>query len=134
MTVLLVTALNAAETLAIYHRERAENSAGDARAFHQDMDRRCCDDADDIKRMIAGAGVAVEDRELALRQRYLATALAIIDRHQIMYGILASAQAIIDRHQTMHGIPVEDVLAAREAMAQDIARALFAARGGLLSA
>ena len=47
---------------------------------------------------------------------------------------LTTAQAIIDRHQIMHGIPVEDVLAAREAMARDNASALLAARGGLLSA
>jgi hypothetical protein len=117
MTVLLVTALHAAETLATYHRVRAENSAGDARAFHQDMDRRCSDDAEDIRLKIAGVGVTVEDQDLALRQRDLAT-----------------AQAIIDRHQIMHGIPVEDVPAAREAMARDIASALFGARGGLLSA
>jgi hypothetical protein len=129
MTVQLVTALHAAETLATYHRERAENSAGDAHAFHQDMDRRCSDDAEDIKRKIAGSGVTVEDQDLALRQRDLATAHAIIDRHQIMHGILASAQTIIDRHQMMHGIPVEDVTAAREAMAQDIASALFLPRG-----
>jgi hypothetical protein len=134
MTISLVTALHAAKTLATYHRERAENSADDARAFHQDMDRRCSDDAEDIKRMITGASVTAEDRELALRQRDLVTAQAIIDRHQIMHGILASTQAIIDRHQTTRGIPAEDVLAAREAMVQDIASALFAARGGLLSA
>jgi hypothetical protein len=65
---------------------RAENSAGDARAFYQDMDRRCSDDAKDMRRMIAGAGVTVEDQDLALRQRDLATAQAIIDRHQIMHG------------------------------------------------
>jgi hypothetical protein len=136
MTILLVTALHAAETLATYHRERAESSAGDARAFHQDMDRRCSDDAEDIKRKItgsAGSGVTVEDQDLALRQRDLATAHAIIDRHQIMHGILASAQTIIDRHQMMHGIPVEDLMAASEAMARDIADALLAARGGTAS-
>jgi hypothetical protein len=116
MTILLVTALHAAETLAAYHRVRAENSADDARAFHQDMDRRCSDDAEDIRRKIAGAGVTVEDQDLALRQRDLAT-----------------AQAIIDRHQIMHGIPVEDVPAAWAAMAWDIADALQAARGGTAS-
>jgi hypothetical protein len=95
----------------------AENNAGDVRTLHQDRERRCSDDAEDIRRKISGAGVTVEDQDLAVRQRDLTT-----------------AQAIIDRHQIMHGIPVEDVLAAREAMARDNASALLAARGGLLSA
>jgi hypothetical protein len=134
MTVQLVTALHAAETLATYHRERRENSTGDAHAFHEDMDRRCSDDAEDIRSKIAaGGGVTVEVQDLALRQRDLATAHAIIDRHQMMHGILASAQIIIDRHQTMHGIPVEDLMAARTAMARDIADALQAAREGMAS-
>jgi hypothetical protein len=117
MAVHLITALHAADTLATYHRVSAENSAGDVRALHQDNERRCSDDAEDIRRKISGAGVTVEDQDLALRQRDLTT-----------------AQAIIDRHQIMHGIPVEDVPTAREAMARDIASALLAARGGLLSA
>jgi hypothetical protein len=71
----LVTALHAAKTLATYHRERAENSADDARAFHQDMDRRGSADAEDIKRMIAGAGVTVEDRELAAMVQDIASSL-----------------------------------------------------------
>jgi hypothetical protein len=117
MTVPLVTALHAAETLATYHRVRAENSAGNARAFHEDMCRRCSDDAEDMRRKITGDGVTVEDQELTLHERDLAT-----------------AQAIIDRHQIMHGIPVADGPAARDATVRDIASALLAARRGLLSA
>jgi hypothetical protein len=33
----------------------------DAHAFHQDMDRRCSGDAEDIKHKIACAGATVED-------------------------------------------------------------------------
>jgi hypothetical protein len=117
MTVQLITALHAADTLATYHRMSAKNSADDVCALHQDMERRCSDDAEDIRRKISGAGVTVEDQNLALRQRDLPT-----------------AQAIIDRHQIMQGVPIGDVQAACEAMARDIAKALLAARGGLLSA
>jgi hypothetical protein len=116
MTVLLITALRAAETLAKYHRQRAAYSAGEARAYHQDMARRCAEDAESITRGIGAAGLTVEDQATVVRSRDMATAQRILDRHPIMHGT---------------GMPVEDVAQARVAMASDIAHALAAERGGL---
>jgi hypothetical protein len=39
MTVMLITALRAAEALAAFHRQRAANAAGAAWVYHMDMAR-----------------------------------------------------------------------------------------------
>jgi hypothetical protein len=46
MTVLLITALQAAETLAAFHRQCVANTASEARSYHEDMARRCAEDAE----------------------------------------------------------------------------------------
>jgi hypothetical protein len=94
MTMTLLTALRAAETLAAFHRERAENTAAPARSFHEDMAWRCADDAKRITRAILAGGVTVENQAAAMRRRDLDTAHKIISRHPIMHGV---------------GMPVEDV-------------------------
>jgi hypothetical protein len=114
MTVLLITALRAAETLATYHRQRAAYSAGEAWAYHQDMARRCAEDAGSITRGIVAAGLTVENQATVVRSRDMATAQRIIDRHPIMHGL---------------GMALEEVGTARLAMARDIADALAAERG-----
>jgi hypothetical protein len=119
MTVMLITARRAAEMLAAFHRQRVDNTAAEARAYHKDMARRCAEDAERITRGILTAGVTVENQASAARRRDLDTAQKIIDRHPIMHGV---------------GMPVEDVAQARVAMAGDIADALAAERGGLPAA
>jgi hypothetical protein len=118
MTVLLITALHAAETLASFHRHRAMNSLGATREYHLDMAQRCAQDAEDITRAIVADGVSVEHQADAVRQHDMEAAQRIIDRHPIMHGI---------------GMAADDVPAARMAMARDIADALLAARGGTAS-
>jgi hypothetical protein len=112
---LMITGLRAAETLAKFHRHRVENSVGEVRAYHQDIARRCEDDAELITREIEAAGLDVANQASAVRCRDLATAQRIIERHVIMHGM---------------GMSVEDVGAARGAMARDISDALAAERGG----
>jgi hypothetical protein len=119
MTVMLVTALQAAQTLGAFHRERATDTTGDARAHHADMAWRCAEDVESITRAILASGVTVENQAAAIRSRDLVTAQRIIDRHPIMHGI---------------GMPVEDVAPARMEMAGDIADALAAERGVLPAA
>jgi hypothetical protein len=41
MTVLLITALQAAETPAAYHRGRIKQTLGPMRAHHEQVQRRC---------------------------------------------------------------------------------------------
>jgi hypothetical protein len=57
MTVQLIVALPAAETLAAFHRQRA----AEARAYHEDMARRLAEDAAAIARAIEAAGVTVDN-------------------------------------------------------------------------
>jgi hypothetical protein len=114
MTVLLITALYAAETLAAFHLQRARNSVGTTRDYHVDMAQRCAEDAQYSRRAIVADSLTVEDQAAAARSRDLETAQKIIDRHPVTHGI---------------GIPADDVPAARLAMARDIADALAAARG-----
>jgi hypothetical protein len=109
MTVMLVTALRAAETLAGFHRQRVESTTGEARAYHEDMARHCAEDAERITRGILATGVTVENQTSALRHRDLDTSHKIISRHPIMHGT---------------GMPVEHVAQARVAMVSDIADAL----------
>jgi hypothetical protein len=118
MTVLIVTALHAAETLAAFHLQRAENTAGAAREYHLDMARRCTEDVERSRRAILAASVTIEHQADVVRQRDMETAQRIIDRHAIMHGM---------------GMSADDVPAARMAMARDIADALRTARGGAAS-
>jgi hypothetical protein len=116
MTVLLINALRAAETLASFHQERADTMPpGAVQDHHQDMARRCLADLDDIRGNILAASVTVEHQADAVRRRDLEVAHRIIDRHPIMHGV---------------GMPSDDVPAARTAMARDIADAFAEARGG----
>jgi hypothetical protein len=111
---MLVTALRAAETLAAFHVQHAENSVGATCEYHLDMARRCTVDAGSITHAILAAGVTMENQAEAMRRRDMETAQKILDRHVIMHGV---------------GLPAEDVPAARTAMARDIAEALAAERG-----
>jgi hypothetical protein len=115
MTVMLITAWRAAETLTAFHRQRAADTAGEARAYHADMASRCAEDAECMTREIIASGVMPEHQATVIRSRDLVTAQRIIDRHPIMHGV---------------GMPVEEVAPARVAMASDIADALAAERGG----
>jgi hypothetical protein len=94
MTVLLVTALRAAETLAAFHRQCVENNAGEARAYHEVTARRCAEDAERITREILATGVTVENQATAMRRRDLEAAQKIIDRHVIMHGVGMPAENV----------------------------------------
>jgi hypothetical protein len=119
MNVLLITALHAAETLARFHQEQADKMPPGAVQDHrQDMARRCLADIDDIRGNIFAVGATVKDQAAAVRRHDLETALKIIERHPITYGI---------------AMDLDTVAAARVAMARDIADALLAARGGTAS-
>jgi hypothetical protein len=118
MTVLLITALRAAETLAAFHRQRIENATVGDRVHHMGVARWCAEDADRITREILAAGLTVEDQATEMRRRDLEKAHRIIDRHPIMQGM---------------GMPLEDVAQARVEMARDIADALSAERGAASS-
>jgi hypothetical protein len=74
MNIMLVTALRAAETLAAYHRQRADMTLGEVHDYHLDMARRCLDDIEHIKRQLADGGVTLENQDLVLRQRDVAAA------------------------------------------------------------
>jgi hypothetical protein len=118
MTVLLITALRAAETLAAFHRQCVENTAAGDQVHHTDMVHWCAEDADRITRMILAAGSTVEDQATDMRRRDLEKAHRIIDRHPVMQGM---------------GMLLEDVAQARVEMARDIADALAAERGAASS-
>jgi hypothetical protein len=113
MNIMLVTALRAAETLAAYHRQRADMTRGEVRDYHLDMARRCLDDSERIKRQLADGGVTVENQDLMARQRDVAAAQAIIDKH------------VLPEWRASEAAP-----RALEDMAQDIADAMQATRGG----
>jgi hypothetical protein len=82
MTVLLITALRAAETLTAFHRQRVETAAaGEDRVYHIGMARQCADDAERITREILGSGLTVENQATEMRRRDLEKAHRIIDRH-----------------------------------------------------
>jgi hypothetical protein len=119
MNVLLITALQAAETLARFHQEQAgKMPPGAVQDHHQDMARRCLADIDDIRGHLFAVGATVEHQNTAMRRHDMEAAQRIIDRHPIMHGI---------------GMASDDVPAARSAMARDIADALQTARGGTTS-
>jgi hypothetical protein len=77
------------------------------------MARRCLDDIEHIKRQLADGGVTFENQDLVLRQREVAAAQAIIAKH------------VLPEWRMSAGAP-----RALEGMAQDIADAMQAARGG----
>jgi hypothetical protein len=81
MNIMLVTALHAAETLAVYHLQRADMTLGAAHDYHLDMARRCLDDIEHIKRQLADGGVTIENQDLVMRQRDVAAAQAVIGKH-----------------------------------------------------
>jgi hypothetical protein len=117
MTVPLITAMHAAETLAAHHRLLAESSTGVTREYHLEMFQRCLDDIENIRKRIEAGGTMPDDRAHVSRQRDVATAQAIIARH-VLPEWLASEQA-------PHAL---------EGMSQDIANALAAERGELPAA
>jgi ureidoglycolate hydrolase len=119
MTIMLITALRAAETLAAFHRQRVESTAGEARAYHEVAARRCAEAGERITCEILATGETAENQVDAARRRDLETALKIIERHPIMHGV---------------ELPVDQVGRARLSMARDIADALAAERGGMSSA
>lgn len=112
MTIPLITALKAAETLAIFHRERASNEAS---AYDCEMAVRVGQTVERIKLAIEAAGVTVDNQAEAVRRRDLEIAMRIIDKHPIMHG---------------RGMPAEEVGQARLDMAGDIADAFEAVREG----
>ncbi len=110
MSVPLINALRAAETLAAFHRQQAAHKGDE---YDIEMAERCEKDAALIQDMLLDYDITPEHEADAMRERDRETAYALIDRHLIM-----------------RGIAIEDVPAAREAIARDIANALEAARGG----
>jgi hypothetical protein len=83
MTVLLITALRAAETLVTFHRQHVESTCGADQRHHMDMVQRYARDVRTITREVLATGVTVENQ---VRRRDLDTAQKIIDRHPIMHG------------------------------------------------
>jgi hypothetical protein len=69
MTVMLVTALHAAETLTTFHVQQIVQTAGGRQDYHLDMAERCEVDIEDIKQHLAAEGVTVENQNLAMRSR-----------------------------------------------------------------
>jgi hypothetical protein len=118
MTVPLVTALHAAETLERFHLERVVDSCGESGERHFEMAGRCSEDAESITNAILATGATVEHQAEAARRCDLETAQRIIDRRPVTCGV---------------GMSAADVPAARMAMAGEIADALAAERGGLPS-
>jgi hypothetical protein len=118
MTVPLVTALQAAETLRTFHLEQVVGGGVETGEHHFDMAQRCEEDAEDITNAILANSVTAEHQAEIVRRRDLEIAQRIIDRHVIMHGV---------------GMAADKVPAARMAMARDIANALQVARGGVES-
>jgi hypothetical protein len=113
MTVLLVTALQAAETLAAYHSERFDQTLGARQEWHAEMARLCGENIEDIKRQLAESGVTTENQAKAVRSRDVGAAQRIVDAH-----LLPEWRASEKAPQAMEGL------------AQAIADAMKAARGG----
>jgi hypothetical protein len=110
MSVQLITALHAAETLAAYHRQRAAHRGDE---YDVEMAERCEKDVAHLKAELMDYGLTPEDHSLVLRQHDGAVAQAIIGRH-VLPEWCTSEQA-------------QRVL---EAMAQEIAEAMDAVRRG----
>jgi hypothetical protein len=61
MNVLLISAMQAAETLARFHQEQAgKMPPGAVQDHHQDMAQRCLADVDDIRGHLLAVGATVE--------------------------------------------------------------------------
>jgi hypothetical protein len=118
MTILLATALHAAETLKTFHLERVVADGGETGEHHFAMAQRCEEDAKDITTAILANSTTVDHQAEIVRRQDLEVAQRIIDRHVIMRSV---------------GMTAADAQAARMAMARDIADALQAARSGLAS-
>jgi hypothetical protein len=111
MTVQLITALQAAETLAAYHVGRIEQTVGLRQTFHDHMRRRCLEDIDDIKKQPAAGGVTAENQARAMRSTDAETAQRIVAHlppewrasEKAPKEMEALAQAIADAMQTARG-------------------------------
>jgi hypothetical protein len=113
MIVSLITALQAAETLAAYHRGRIEQTLRQRQAYHEQMRRRCLVEIDDIKDQLAAGGVTAEDQAQVVRSRDV-----------------EAAQKIIAAYLLPEWRASEKAPQAMEAMARAIADAMQTARGG----
>jgi hypothetical protein len=110
MPVQLITALHAAETLAAYHRQQATHRGDD---YDVEMAERCEKDIAHLKAELMDYGLMPEDHALAPHQHDVAVAQAIIGRHMLPeWRAFEQAPHMLD------------------AMAQEIADAMEAARRG----
>jgi hypothetical protein len=111
MTVLLITALQAAEMLAAYHRQRVDQTLGARQQWPAEMARLCEENAEDIRRQLA-VGATPENQARAVRSRDVEIAQLTVAAHllpewrasdnapQAMEGL---AQATVDAVQTARG-------------------------------
>jgi hypothetical protein len=113
MAVLLVNALYAAQTLATFHRDRIEQTLGDAKAYHVEMARICEEDVARIKCRLGADGGSVENQVRAVQSLDMRTAQELVTTHLPMEWRAEGRAA--------------DVMLK---MAQAIAQAIQAARGG----
>jgi hypothetical protein len=110
MSLQLITALHAAETLAAYHRQQAAHRGDD---YDVEMAERCEKDVAHLKAELMDYGLPPEDHSRALRE------------HDV-----AVAQAIIGRHAPPEWRASEKAPGLCEAMAQELAEAMEAVRRG----
>jgi hypothetical protein len=113
---MLISALQAAETLGAFHRQRAEQTLGARQLWHAQMARLCEESIEDIKQQLVAGGVTPENQARAIRSRDVET-----------------AQRIVAAHLLPEWRASEKVPQAIEALAQAIADAMRAARGGTRS-
>ncbi len=113
MTILLITALQAAETLATYHRQRVDQTLGARQQWHADMALQCEENIEDIRRQLAAGGATPENQARAVRSQDVGTAQRIVAAHLLPEWRVS-----------------EEAPQAMEAMAQAIADAMRMARGG----
>jgi hypothetical protein len=112
MTIMLITALQAAQTLAVFHSERVQQTLGANQDYHRGVARLCEADAERIKYTLAHGGVSAESQANLLRQRDV-----------------GAAQVIIAKHVLPKWRPSDKGPKALEALTQDIVNALQVARG-----
>jgi hypothetical protein len=119
MIVKLIAALQAAETLATYHLQRVKQTTGTRQAYHWSAAKCAQDDIDDIKYQLGGGGATSENQALAMRSRDVTAAQRIIDAHILpewcasdhaMQALLALAQAIADALQAARGGHMAEVV------------------------
>jgi hypothetical protein len=87
MTILLATALHAAETLKTFHLERVVAGGGETGEHHFAMAQRCEEDAKDITTAILADSTTVDHQAEIARRQDLEVAQRIIDGHVIMQGV-----------------------------------------------